>query len=174
MMILPYKGKSPQISRDCFVADNVALVGDVVVGESSSLWFGVSIRAEDGPVRIGRVVNVQDNAVIHIDSGGECNIGDGVSIGHAAVIHGATVGPNSLIGMGSVLLNDCVVGSDCVVGASSLVTQGSIIPDGSLVLGVPASVKRKLDPQEIAKIRANAQRYDELRSEYLAQTRLKS
>lgn len=143
------------------------MIGDVVLGENSSIWYSVSIRAEGGPVKIGRRVNVQDNSVIHIDPGGKCVIEDGVSVGHSTVIHGATVGEDSLIGMGSILLNESVVGKNCLVGAGSLVTQGSKIPDGSLALGRPASVKRKLSQEEILGVKRNAESYDELRIAYL-------
>ena len=168
MIILPYNNKSPKISKDCFVAENVTLVGDVFVGEASSLWFGVAIRAEGGPVRIGKGVNVQDNSVIHIDPDGKCLIGDGVSIGHAAVVHGATVGENSLVGMGSILLNNCIIGKNCLIGAGALITEGTEISDDSLVLGAPARVKRKLTTEEIARLRENARKYDELRVGYLS------
>ena len=170
MIVLPYRGKSPRVAKECYVAESAALVGDIDVGEASSIWFGVSIRAENGHVRIGQHVNIQDNSVLHVDAGGECVIGNGVSIGHGAIVHGATVGENSLIGMGAVLLNDSKIGRDCVVGAGTLVTQGTDIPDGSLVLGSPGSVKRKLTAQEIEGIRANAVSYDLLRREYLAMT----
>jgi carbonic anhydrase/acetyltransferase-like protein (isoleucine patch superfamily) len=171
MIILPFRGSAPKIADNCFVADNAALVGDIVVDSKSSIWFSVSIRAEGGSVRIGRRVNVQDNSVIHIDPGGACTIGDGVSVGHSAVIHGASVGENSLIGMGAILLNDSKIGKNCVIGAGSLVTQRTEFPDGSLILGSPASVKRKLVPDEIMGIAANAIAYDKLRLEYLAMRR---
>ncbi|MDG6999197.1 MAG: gamma carbonic anhydrase family protein [Nitrososphaerota archaeon] len=170
-MVLPYRGKSPRIAKECFVAESAALVGDIDVGEASSIWFGVSVRAENGQVRIGQRVNIQDNSVLHVDADGECVIGNGVSIGHGAIVHGATVGENSLIGMGAVLLNDSKIGRNCVVGAGTLITQGTDIPDGSLVLGSPGIVKRKLTAQEIEAIRANAASYDALRSGYLATTR---
>jgi len=171
MIILSYKGSAPKIAMDCFVAQSATLVGDIFVDNESSIWFGVSIRAENGPVRIGKHVNVQDNCVIHTDAGGKCVIGDGVSVGHSAVIHGATIGENSLIGMGAILLNDSKIGKNCVIGAGSLVTQGTEFPDGCLVLGSPAIVKRKLSQDEIRSIAANANSYDELRKEYLAMTK---
>lgn len=160
----------PTIAKDCYVAENATLVGDIVVGEACSIWFGVSIRAENGPVRIGQHVNIQDNCVLHVDAKGTCSIGEGVSIGHGAIVHGATVGENTLIGMGAVLLNDCKIGKNCVIGAGTLVTQGAEIPEGSLVLGSPGTVKRKLTPQEMDGVRANAASYDKLRVEYLAIT----
>ena len=168
MIILSYKGNSPKIARDCYVAENATLVGDIVIGEACSIWFGVSIRAENAPVRIGHHVNIQDNSVLHVDPRGKCMIGDGVSIGHGAIVHGATVGENTLVGMGAILLNDCKIGKDCVIGAGTLVTQGAEIPQGSLVLGTPGTVKRKLTPQEIDGIRTNAASYAKLRVEYHA------
>lgn len=168
MITLTYNNKSPRIGKESFVAENAVLVGDILIGDASSIWFGVSIRAENGPVRIGKRSNVQDNGVIHVDVGGECLIGDGVSIGHGAIVHGATVGENTLIGMGAILMNNCKIGRSCVLGAGTLVTQGTEIPDGSLVLGSPGTVKRKLTPTEVEGIHANAVNYDTLRKEYLA------
>jgi carbonic anhydrase/acetyltransferase-like protein (isoleucine patch superfamily) len=168
MIILSYKGSTPKIARGCFVAQSATLVGDIAVDDESSIWFGVSIRADSGPIRIGKRVNVQDNCVIHTDAGGECVIGDCVSVGHSAVIHGATIGENSLIGMGAILLNGSKIGKNSVIGAGSLVTQRTEFPDDCLVLGSPATVKRKLSQDEIKGIAANANSYDQLRIEYLA------
>jgi carbonic anhydrase/acetyltransferase-like protein (isoleucine patch superfamily) len=168
MVILSYKGVTPKISKDCFIAENAALVGDITVGAESSIWFSVSIRAEKGPVRLEKRVNIQDNSVIHLDAGGACVIGDGVSVGHSAVIHGATIEENSLVGMGAILLNGSKIGKNCVIGAGTLVTQDTEFPDGSLILGAPASLKRKLTLDEIRMISENASRYNELRIEYLA------
>jgi carbonic anhydrase/acetyltransferase-like protein (isoleucine patch superfamily) len=173
MIVLSYKGSTPKISRDCFVGDSATLVGDVVIDDSSSVWFGVSIRAESGPVRIGKRVNVQDNSVIHTDAGGACVIGDGVTVGHTAIIHGATIGENSLVGMGSILLNGCKIGRNCIIGAGTLITENTVIQDGSLVLGTPGSAKRKLAPDEFKAISTNASRYDELRKEYISMTKKK-
>lgn len=167
MVILSYKGATPRISKDCFIAENAALVGDVVVDSESSIWFGVSIRAERGPIKIGRRVNVQDNCVIHTDEG-ECVIGDGVSIGHSAVVHGATVGGNTLVGMGAILLNGAKIGKNSVIGAGALVTQGTEFPEGSLILGAPATLKRKLSGEEIRRITENASQYNQYRNDYLA------
>lgn len=171
MVILSYKGTKPKISNDCFVAESAALVGDIIVKPESSIWFGASIRAEKGPVRIGSHVNIQDNSVIHIDAGGTCVIGDGVSVGHSAVIHGATIGENTLVGMGAILLNGSKIGKNCVIGAGALVTQDTEFPDDSLILGAPATLKRKLTLDEIKKISENATHYDELRVDYLTITK---
>ena len=171
MVVLSFGTVSPRISKDCFVAENATLVGDIIVDSESSIWFNVSIRAERGPVKIGRRSNIQDNCVVHLDAGGECIIGDGVSVGHSAVIHGAVVGENSLVGMGAILLNGAKIGRNCVVGAGSLVIQNAEFPEGSLILGTPASVKRKLTQEEIRAVTENAASYNELRKEYLAISR---
>ena len=171
MIIHSYNGVTPKISKSCYVAENATLVGDIVVGEDCSIWFGVSIRAEEGSVRIGERVNVQDNSVIHTDALAQCVVGDGVSIGHGAIIHGATIGDNSLIGLGSILLNNCKIGKNCIIGAGTLVTQGTEIPDNSLAFGSPARVKRQLDSDEIKTIHANAAHYDELRKNYIVMTK---
>ncbi|MDG6904373.1 MAG: gamma carbonic anhydrase family protein [Nitrososphaerota archaeon] len=165
-MIISYKGKTPKTANDCFVAENAALAGDIVVDSESSIWFSVSIRAEHGPVRIGKVVNIQDNSVIHTDTG-QCVIKDNVSVGHSAVIHGATIGENTLVGMGAILLNGSKIGKNCIIGAGALVTQGTEFPDESLILGAPATLKRKLKPEEIVKNTENAKRYSQFRKEYL-------
>ena len=170
MIILPYKGAIPKISNDCFVAENATIVGDVIIDSESSIWFGASIRAERGSVRIGKRVNIQDNCVIHTDDD-ECVIGDGVSVGHSAVVHGATIGSNTLVGMGSILMNGSRIGRNSIIGAAALVTQDAVFPDGSLILGSPAALKRKLTSEEISKISENAAHYNEFRCDYIQMTK---
>jgi carbonic anhydrase/acetyltransferase-like protein (isoleucine patch superfamily) len=171
LIVLSYNGTTPKISKDCFVAENVTLVGDIVIGEATSIWFGVTIRAEKCSVRIGNHVNVQDNCVIHTDAKRLCSIADGVSVGHGAIIHGATVGENTLVGMGSILLNGCKIGKNCIIGAGSLVTEETEIANDSMVLGSPAKVKRTLSQEEIKRIARNADIYDGLRMDYINLTK---
>lgn len=124
--------------------------GDVSFGEGCSVWYNAVIRADSNPVRIGRNVNIQDNAVLH--TGNKefgITLGDCVTVGHGAIVHGCTVGDGSLIGMGAILLNGAVVGKNCIVGAGALVTGKLNIPDGSMVLGSPARVVRPLTQEEI-------------------------
>lgn len=168
MPILKYRGASPRISEDCFVAETATIVGNVVLGEGSSVWFGASIRAEEESVNIGNRSNVQDNCVIHTDAGFPCAIGDGVTLGHGAIVHGATIGSNCLVGMGAILLNGAKIGKNCLVGAGALVRQGAEIPENNLVIGSPAIAKRELAQEEIDQIRENARHYYEFRSEYLS------
>jgi carbonic anhydrase/acetyltransferase-like protein (isoleucine patch superfamily) len=166
--IASYKGCSPKIPADCFIAETATLVGDIVLGEGSSVWYGASLRAEMSQMTLGKKCNVQDNCVLHTDLGFPTNIGNGVSIGHGAIVHGATIGSNVLIGIGSILLNGSKIGSDSMVGASALVTQGTEFPERSLILGSPASIKRKLSDVEVKKVEENAAHYYNFRAEYLS------
>ncbi|MCR4672725.1 MAG: gamma carbonic anhydrase family protein [Lachnospiraceae bacterium] len=125
------------------------VVGDVKIGEGSSVWYNAVVRGDENPIVIGKNTNVQDCAVIHCNEVYPTIIGDGVTIGHAAIVHSATIGDNTLIGMGAIILNGAVIGKDCLIGAGALVTGKTVIPDGSLVLGSPAKVKRQLTEEEI-------------------------
>jgi carbonic anhydrase/acetyltransferase-like protein (isoleucine patch superfamily) len=168
LTILSYKGKSPTFPKSCFIAKNATLVGDVTLGEESSVWFNAVLRAETSPIAVGRRTNIQDNCVVHTDAGYPVSLGDGVTIGHGAIIHGARVSSNSLVGMGATLLNGAVIGENCIVAAGSLVTQGKKFEDGVLVVGSPATAKRKLSREELESIRENARHYVDFRADYLS------
>lgn len=167
MPVLSYKGKKPSIGEDSFISETSVIVGNVTIGESSSVWYGASIRAESDFIKIGNRSNFQDNCVLHVDEGFPCIIGDNVSVGHGAVIHGAKIGSNCLIGIGAILLNGCKLGNNCLVAAGTLVLEKAEIPDGSLVIGSPGTSKRKLRQEEIEKIGKNADHYCEFASEHL-------
>lgn len=139
-MIVKYKGKQPQIDESAFVADNATLIGEVVLAEDSSVWFGAVLRGDNELIRIGRGSNIQDNATLHSDPGHPLNVGEDVTVGHNAVVHGCTLGNGALVGMGAVVLDDAVIGDYSIVGAGAIVTGGTIVPPYSLVLGVPAKV----------------------------------
>ncbi len=168
-MLYALNDVSVQISGECFVAPNAAVIGDVHLADETSVWFSVVIRGDTDVLNIGARTNVQDNSVIHTDAGIPVNIGAGVTIGHGCVIHGCTIGDNTLIGMGSTILNHAYIGANCIVGANALVTQGMQVPDNSLVLGVPAKIIRKLKPEEIERNRINAQIYVDRGKQYLQQ-----
>lgn len=136
-MLLPFGGKVPRDEGAVFVAPNATVLGDVVLGPGSSVWYGAVLRGDDGTLTLGENTNVQDNAVLHCDPGGAVTLGKNVTVGHCALVHGCTVGDGSLIGMHATLLNHCVVGKNCIIGAGALVPEGKIIPDDSLVVGVP-------------------------------------
>jgi len=151
----------PSVHPTVFIATGAIVVGDVTIGENSSVWFNAVLRGDTDQIRIGRRTNIQDGCILHADPGFPCTIGDGVTVGHGAIVHGATVETDCLIGMRSVLMNGVIVGSGSVIGAGAVVTEGTQIPPGSLVLGLPARVLRTVMPDELAHLRAAAARYVE-------------
>ena len=151
MPVYEHLGVRPTLGRDVFIAPNAVVIGDVHLGDESSVWFGTTIRGDVFPIRFGARTNVQDGSVVHVTGGrAKTTVGDDVTIGHMALLHGCTVGSRCLIGMGSIVLDGAIVGDDCVVGAGALVTPGARIPSGSLVMGSPAKVVRPLDDKDRA------------------------
>lgn len=153
--------KRPHIHADTWVAPDANLIGQVVLEEGASVWFGCTIRADHEEIRIGAGTNVQENCVMHIDAGFPLTIGAGCTIGHKVMLHGCTIGENSLIGMGATVLNGARIGKNCLIGAGALITEGKEIPDGSLVMGVPGKVVRDLDDAAIQGLRASALHYQD-------------
>ncbi|MEY2684162.1 MAG: hypothetical protein RJA09_1306, partial [Pseudomonadota bacterium] len=151
--------KSPQIHPTAFVADSAQVIGDVVMGENSSIWFGAIARGDTETLTIGAGSNIQDASVLHADHGYPLTIGERVTVGHQVMLHGCTIGDESLIGIGAVVLNGAQIGKNCLVGAGSLVTEGKVFPDGSMILGSPARVVRQLTPEQIEGLRRSAQGY---------------
>ena len=168
-MIRGYAGKKPVLGTGVFVAENAAVIGDVVIGDDSSIWYSTTVRGDVMPIRIGARTSIQDNTVIHVTSDfSGTTIGSDCTIGHSAIIHACTVEDFCLIGMGSILLDGARVGTGSLVGAGALVTPGTDIPPGSLVIGSPAKVKRPLNDKEREQIRYGAAHYVELARRYLA------
>jgi carbonic anhydrase/acetyltransferase-like protein (isoleucine patch superfamily) len=158
--ILPYDGKAPRLAASAFLAEGSVVVGDVEIGDGSSLWFGTIVRGDVNSVRIGARTNVQDMSVVHVTSRTHPTvIGDDVTVGHRAVLHGCTIQDRCLVGIGAIVLDGAVVGPDAMVGAGALVPPGMVVPPGTLVLGAPAKVKRPLTPDEIAFLRTSAANY---------------
>lgn len=160
-------GKAPQIHETVFLAETAAVTGDVTMHEQSSAFYGVSARGDSAPITVGARSNLQDNVVLHADSGYPCTIGQDVSVGHAAIVHGATVGDGALIGMNATVLNGAVVGAGSLVAANSLVPEGMEIPPHSLVAGVPAKIRRELNAEQVAGLRSNAEAYLRLSAAHL-------
>ncbi len=159
-MIRDFIGVYPSFDASNFIAPSADVVGDVTLGENTSIWYNVTIRGDVHRIRIGANSNIQDNAVVHVTHGtAPTTIGDCVTVGHGAIVHGCTIEDNVLIGMGAVLLDHVVIGADSIVGAKALVTGGSKIPPRSMVLGAPAKVVRRLTDEEVEGIRANAMNY---------------
>jgi len=147
MAIYELDGKAPQLGQGAWVADSAQVIGNVELGTDASVWFGVVVRGDNEPIRIGRNSNIQDLAVLHSDKGVPLTIGEHVTVGHQAMLHGCTVGDGSLIGIQAVVLNGAKIGRGCIVGAGSVVTEGKEFPDHSLIIGSPAKVVRTLDPE---------------------------
>ena len=168
--IRPFGGKTPRLHPSVFVMESAVVVGDVEIGEESSLWCGAVVRGDVNAIRIGARTNVQDLSVVHVTSHTHpTTIGDDVTVGHRVTLHGCTVHDRCLIGIGAVVLDGAVVGPDAMVGAGSLVPPGMVVPPGTLVLGAPARVKRPLTPDEIAHLRDSAGSYAAYARQYLAE-----
>ena len=150
-----------QIHKTAFIASGAVVLGDVTIGENSSIWYNAVVRGDRDSIVIGKESNIQDNAVVHLGSGYPVEIGDYVTIGHGAIIHGCKIGDNTMIGMGAILMNGCEIGKNCIIGAGALVTQNVEIPDNSLVIGNPGKVKRPVTEEEIKWNFENAQLYVE-------------
>jgi carbonic anhydrase/acetyltransferase-like protein (isoleucine patch superfamily) len=148
--------------------DLCTVVGDVAIGADSSIWFGAVIRGDVAPVRIGRRVNVQDNAVIHCDSGVANEIGDDVTIGHGAIVHGKFVGAGSLVGMGATLLSRTVVGKECLIAAGAVAPPDLVVPDRMVVMGVPGKIVRPVKEEELKYMRWLTSHYLDLAKQYAA------
>ncbi|MEG2017162.1 MAG: gamma carbonic anhydrase family protein [Clostridium sp.] len=161
-MIKTIMGKTPVIHESCFIAENAAILGNVVIGEKSNIWYSAVIRSEGELTTIGKNTNIQENSTVHIDHDFPTTIGDDVTIGHNCIIHGCTVRNNVLVGMGSTILNGAEIGENTIIGAGSLVTQNKKIPSGVLCIGSPAKVVRELTEEEIESIRESAKGYIKL------------
>ncbi len=167
MSLYPYRGVLPRVDASCFVAPTAAIIGDVEVGASSSLWFGAVLRGDVMPIRVGARTSIQDNCVVH-STGGWCEtrVGSECTIGHSVILHGCTVGDRVLVGMGSIVLDEAEIGADTILGAGSLVTARTKIPPGVLALGRPAKAVRELTAEERARILDAARAYTELVADY--------
>lgn len=158
--MISVRGHSPQIGDRCFVADNARIIGQVKIGQGSSVWYNVTIRGDVMPIEIGSEVNIQDGSVLHGTYGKVgCIIEDRVTIGHLVMLHGCHIQKNSLIGMGSIVMDGSIIGENSLVGAGSLVVEGSVFPPKSLIVGRPAQVKRSLSDEEIQLLSLSADNY---------------
>ena len=168
-VVRTFAGRRPQLGEGVFLAETCAVIGDVVVGDQSSIWYGTTLRGDVMPIRIGARTSVQDGPVVHVTSGfSGTEIGSDCTIGHSAIIHACTIEDSCLIGMGSIILDGAHIGRGSLVGAGALVTPGTIIPPGSLVIGSPARVRRPVNDKEREQIDYGAKHYVELARAYLA------
>ena len=151
MIIKSVNGKVPQISEDCYIAENATIVGDVKIGNQCSVWFNAVIRGDVNSITIGNKVNIQDGAVIHCTYQKHSTIiGNNVSIGHNAIVHGCTIHDNVLIGMGAIVMDNCVVESNAIVAAGSVITQNTVVPSGTIYAGVPAKKVKDINQSDFA------------------------
>lgn len=167
-MIYALDGIAPQIDPTAWVAPGSHIIGRIVLMPEVSVWFNVTMRGDNEPITIGHGSNVQENCVLHTDTGYPLTVGANCTIGHKAMLHGCTIGDGTLVGMGATILNGAKIGHGCLIGAGALVTEGKEIPDGALVMGAPGKVVRILDAEAQAKLlkaaegyRANARRFRE-------------
>ncbi|MBI5850198.1 MAG: gamma carbonic anhydrase family protein [Planctomycetes bacterium] len=153
---------------DALIADNAAVMGDVLLGRDVSVWFGVTIRGDDARIEIGDETNVQDNTCVHVDAGAPQRTGRGVTIGHGVVLHGVEVGDWTLIGMNATVLGGVRIGAWSIIGAGAVVQEGMVVPEGSVVLGVPGRIRRMVTEVEREAMRWRARHYVQRALSYLA------
>lgn len=165
--ILKNLDKGASFGSGVYVSGNCSVIGNVVLGNDASVWYGAIVRGDIEPIIIGNRSNVQDGAILHVSLNKPVIIGNGVSIGHGAKLHGCKIGDNVLIGIGAIVLDDAVVENNCVIAAGSLIPPGKKIQSGSMVMGSPGKISRSLSDEDIEWIRTNADHYVEYKNIYL-------
>ena len=165
-LIKPVKGISPKFGKNCFVAENATIVGDVVMGDDCSIWFNAVIRGDVHYIKMGNKVNVQDGAIIHCTyQKSPTNIGNNVSIGHRAIVHGCTIKDNVLIGMGAIVMDNCIIHENSLIAAGAVVLENTIVEPGSIYAGVPAKKVKEMSKElfegEIKRIADNYLMYSQ-------------
>ncbi len=161
MAIYELDSVAPRLTGTTWVADSAQVMGNVELGEDTSIWFGAVVRGDTEVIRIGRGSNIQDCSVLHADIGMPLTVGENVTVGHQVMLHGCTIGDGSLIGIGAVVLNGAKIGKGCIVGAGSLVTEGKEFPDGSMIIGSPARLVRELTGAQQDALKISAIHYIE-------------
>jgi len=171
-MLFSYKNKNPKFGKEVFIVPGAIIIGDVEIGDYSSVWFGAIIRGDIHYIKIGKYTNVQDNVLIHVTKDKfPVTIGDYVTIGHGAIIHGCKIGNNVLIGMGSLILDGAEIGDNSIIAAGTVIKEGFKVPSNSLVAGIPGKIKRKLKKKEIEELKSHAINYSEYAKEYMKELR---
>ncbi|RJE90060.1 gamma carbonic anhydrase family protein [Paenibacillus sp. 1011MAR3C5] len=158
-MLLPYNKVIPAVHDSCYIAEGAKLIGDVSIGEKSTIWFNAVLRGDLAPIRIGHSCNIQDGVVGHVNTDQPLILADEVSVGHSAIIHGCTIGRGTLIGMGAIVLNGADVGEYALIGAGSIVTENKKIPSYTLSIGTPARVVRELTEDDLLRMRRTMESY---------------
>ena len=169
-MLRPYKGTLPRVHAAAYVDITAQVIGDVEIGEASSIWMNAVVRGDVHSIRIGAHTNIQDNCVVHVFKALHPTVlADHVTVGHSVTLHGCTIGSWCLIGMGATILNGAKIGDECIVAAGTLVPEGMEVPPRSLVMGLPAKVRRPITEEERQGLRAYAQNYYEYKETYLSE-----
>ena len=159
MAIYRLGARAPSIHPEAWVADSADLIGSIELAQDASVWFHVTMRGDNEPIRIGVGSNVQESCVLHTDPGHPLEVGASVTVGHQAMLHGCTIGDGSLVGIQAIVLNGAKIGAECLIGAGALVSEGKEIPPRSVVLGSPGRVVRTLTDEQVATLRDGAARY---------------
>ncbi len=167
-MIEPFRGHRPKIAPTAFIDPTACIIGDVEIGEYSSVWFGSVVRGDVNYIKIGYRTNVQDLSVLHVTrETWPLVVGNDVTVGHRVILHGCTIGDRSLIGMGAIVMDGAVVGEESIIGAGAVVIEETVIPPGSLALGIPAKVIRPVMQREREFLEESSRNYVQLAQEYL-------
>ena len=166
--LLPHGDASPQVASSAWVAPGAYVIGDVHLGEESSVWYGAVLRGDTEPIRVGDRTNVQDGCVLHADPGYPATVGEGCVVGHNAVVHGCEIGAGCLVGMGATILNGAKIGAGSIVAAGALVTENKEFPPRSLIVGVPARHAGDVSEEQAQGITRGAQEYVERASAHRA------
>ncbi|MBQ2560631.1 MAG: gamma carbonic anhydrase family protein [Fibrobacter sp.] len=165
--LIKYKGKVPQLGERVFIAEGACLVGEVSIGDDSSVFYNAVLRGDLAEIKVGNRTNIQDNVTVHVSTGVGVCIGDEVTVGHGAVLHGCVIEDNVLVGMGAVIMDGAHIKKNCIVGAGALVTAGKEFPEGSLVMGTPAHVVRTLTTDELRNVKIGVEHYLDAKDELL-------
>lgn len=158
-MIIPYNEKQPIIDSSAFIAPGAYVIGDVTIGEESTIWFNSVLRGDEGTITIGKRCSIQDNSTIHLYEDAPVVVEDEVTVGHNVVLHGCRIQKRSIIGMGSTILDHADIGEECIIGANTLIPSGKVIPPRSLVIGSPGKVVRELNDKDLELIQLSIDTY---------------
>lgn len=158
-MNISYRDRSPALAANVFVAPGAFLIGDVTIGEESTIWFNAVLRGDEGPITIGKRCSIQDNATIHLYEGAPVIVEDEVTVGHNAILHGCKIGRRSIVGMGATVLDHAEIGEECIIGANTLIPSGKKFPPRSLIIGSPGKVVRELTPADLEMIQESIDSY---------------
>lgn len=173
LMLYRYGGKEPNVDSSVFVAPGAHIIGDVTIGEESTVWFNAVLRGDEGPISIGKKCSIQDNVTAHLYEGFPLVIEDEVTVGHNAILHGCTVKKRCIVGMGATILDGAEIGEESIIGANTLIPSGKKIPPRSLVVGSPGKVIREITDKDVELIQLSIDTYVQKGKEYMLELKEK-